>query len=102
MCRPLKTFMVELALAWAARAHRLQLGGFGQWKLPKMRYKGDNIVPQKLRLQRNEPVSCATVTALAECDLSLLRKVTGWVSALHSTGTSAGGAHTPVHEFLSI
>ena len=51
--------MVELALAWAARAHGLQLGGFGQWKLPKMRYKGDNIVPQKLRLQRNEPVSCA-------------------------------------------
>ncbi|CAL5220844.1 g2928 [Coccomyxa viridis] len=53
--RPLKNFLVELALAWAARAHALELGGSGQWKLPRMRYKGDTVKPQRLRLQRNEP-----------------------------------------------
>ena len=58
MHRPLKTFMVELALAWAGDAHGLKLGRLGQWKLPKMRYKG-SVAPQKLRLQRNEPVSCS-------------------------------------------
>ncbi len=57
-CRPVKSFLVELALAWAGRAHNLELGGSGRWKLPKMRYKGDDVRSQRLRLQRNEPVSC--------------------------------------------
>ena len=74
MCRPLKSFLVELALALAARAHGLQLGGFGQWKLPKMRYKGASVVPQKLRLERNEPVSCPMqcISVLADDGLCLL------------------------------
>lgn len=65
MHRPLKSFLVELALAWAARAHGLHLGGFGQWKLPKMRYKGASVVTQKLRLERNVPVSLPK--AMHEC-----------------------------------
>lgn len=68
LCRPLKNFLVELALAWAARAHALELGGSGQWKLPRMRYKGDTVKPQRLRLQRNEPVSCLSLV----CDCEML------------------------------
>ena len=43
-CRPLKVFLVELALGWAGEAHGLQL--HGDWKLPKMRYKGSPHAPE--------------------------------------------------------
>ena len=49
-------FLTELALAWAGEAHGMELGGAGQWKLPKMRYKGASVRPQQLRLKRQEPV----------------------------------------------
>ncbi|CAK0783248.1 hypothetical protein CVIRNUC_006447 [Coccomyxa viridis] len=49
--RPLKVFLVELALGWAGEAHGLQL--HGDWKLPKMRYKG-SPTPQKLSLVRQQ------------------------------------------------
>ena len=52
-CRPLKVFLVELALGWAGEAHGLQL--HGDWKLPKMRYKG-SPTPQKLALVRQQQV----------------------------------------------
>ena len=53
LCRPLKVFLVELALGWAGEAHGLQL--HGDWKLPKMRYKG-SPTPQKLSLVRQQQV----------------------------------------------
>ena len=92
---------MELALAWAARAHGLQLGGYGQWKLPKMRYKGDSVVTQKLRLQRNEPVSCVRqcMTALAAMQ-GLLRTAIGWRVHCSRTGACAGGANTLHIQFL--
>ena len=46
-------FLVELALGWAGEAHGLQL--HGEWKLPKMRYKG-SPTPQKLALVRQQQV----------------------------------------------
>jgi len=57
ICRPLKVFLVEVALACAVNVHELRLTELGTWKLPKMRYKGASILPQKLHLQRKEPVS---------------------------------------------
>lgn len=57
MCRPLKVFLVEVALACAVNAYELRLTELGTWKLPKMRYKGASIPSQKLHLQRKEPVS---------------------------------------------
>ena len=53
LCRHLKVFLVELALGWAGEAHGLQL--HGDWKLPKMRYKG-SPTPQKLALVRQQQV----------------------------------------------
>ena len=50
-------FLVEVALACAVNAHELRLTELGTWKLPKMRYKGASVSPQKLHLQRKEPVS---------------------------------------------
>jgi hypothetical protein len=41
-------------MAWAAKKHAVQLDP--AWKLPKMRYKGDTVQPQLLRLDRG-PVS---------------------------------------------
>ena len=49
-CRPLKTFLVELAMGLAAEKHGVQLDP--AWKLPKMRYKGETVQPQLLRLER--------------------------------------------------
>ena len=51
--RPLKVFLVELALGWAGEVHGLQL--HGDWKLPKMRFKG-SPTPQKLSLARQQQV----------------------------------------------
>ena len=81
--RPLKTFLVELALAWAGREHGLELGGSGQWKLPKMRYKGNEIKLQRLRLQRNEPVSC-----LKRCMMNKADNMLCWLSAGLGSGSA--------------
>ena len=37
-------------MAWAAKKHGVELDP--AWKLPKMRYKGDGVQPQLLRLDR--------------------------------------------------
>lgn len=52
--RKLKIFLVELAMGWATKKHSVALSP--NWKLPKMRYKGDKVVSQHLRLDR-KPVS---------------------------------------------
>ena len=52
--RPLKLFLIELAMAWATRKHTVALDP--TYKLPKMRYKGSTVQAQQLRLDRG-PVS---------------------------------------------
>jgi hypothetical protein len=52
--RKLKIFLIELAMAWASERHSVKLKP--EWKLPKMRYKGDKVMPQMLQLER-KPVS---------------------------------------------
>jgi len=48
--RKLKVFLVELAMGWACRKHSIALDP--NWKLPKLRYKGAQVLPQRLRLDR--------------------------------------------------
>ncbi|GAB4815474.1 hypothetical protein N2152v2_002520 [Parachlorella kessleri] len=45
--RPLKYFIVQLVMGWAQQKNGLQLDP--QYKLPKMRYKGDAPPPQYIR-----------------------------------------------------
>lgn len=52
--RQLKTFLIELSMAWAAQKNNVTLKP--DWKLPKMRYKGSKIAAQTLKLDR-KPVS---------------------------------------------
>ncbi|CAL8472031.1 g11573 [Coccomyxa elongata] len=53
--RKLKIFLVELAMGWATKKHSVALSP--NWKLPKMRYKGDKVVSQRLRLDRKPLVT---------------------------------------------
>lgn len=57
--RPLKLFLIELAMAWATQKDTVGLDP--NYKLPKMRYKGSTIQPQQLRLDRG-PVSPPVIT----------------------------------------
>ncbi len=52
--RPLKLFLIELAMAWAGQKHAVALDP--AYKLPRLRYKGGAVQPQHLRLDRG-PVS---------------------------------------------
>ena len=45
-------------MAWARQKHAVQLDP--AWKLPKMRYKGDAVQPQLLRLDRGPVSPCRT------------------------------------------
>ncbi|EIE23612.1 hypothetical protein COCSUDRAFT_41800 [Coccomyxa subellipsoidea C-169] len=53
--RKLKIFLVELAMGWASQKHSVALDP--NWKLPKMRYKGDKVQSQRLRLDRKPLVT---------------------------------------------
>ncbi|BDA47531.1 probable PIH1 domain-containing protein 1 at N-terminal half [Coccomyxa sp. Obi] len=53
--RKLKIFLVELAMGWATKKHSVALSP--NWKLPKLRYKGDKVVSQRLRLDRKPLVT---------------------------------------------
>ncbi|KAK9867901.1 hypothetical protein WJX84_010342 [Apatococcus fuscideae] len=62
--RPLKAFLVELAKEWVTQKTGRQLQA--QYKLPKMRYKGSEIQPQDMRMDREFPL----VTELSPDDPS--------------------------------
>ena len=55
MCRPLKVFLISLAVGWVQSQHKLQLDP--KYKLPKMRYKGTAISSQFVRIQRKPLIS---------------------------------------------
>ncbi len=62
--RKLKVFLIELAMAWAAQKHSVTLRP--DWKLPKMRYKGDKVMAQRLQLgpkpvSARHPSNCAMI-----------------------------------------
>eukprot|EP00798_Chlamydomonas_sp_ICE-L_P025828 gene25828-11504_t len=48
--RPLKVFIIELAINWIAHKTEMQLDK--KYKLPKMTYKGDKIEAQRIRVDR--------------------------------------------------
>ncbi|KAK9836797.1 hypothetical protein WJX74_008282 [Apatococcus lobatus] len=62
--RPLKAFLVELCKEWVAQKTGRKLQD--QYKLPKMRYKGSEIQPQDMRMDRESPL----VTELSPDDPS--------------------------------
>ena len=93
-CRPLKMFLIELALAWAGEAHGMELRGAGQWKLPKMRYKGASVRPQQLRLKRQEPVPSSFL--LTHADFAYINpRVAG-----SSGNTHSHSSHYSPHQAL--
>ncbi|KAG1670198.1 hypothetical protein FOA52_014974 [Chlamydomonas sp. UWO 241] len=53
--RPLKAFLVELCIAWVAQKSKMALDE--KFKLPKMRYKGEVIEKQNIRVDR-KPLVC--------------------------------------------
>jgi hypothetical protein len=53
--RPLKAFLVELCIAWVAKKSKMALDE--KFKLPKMRYKGEVIEKQNIRVDR-KPLVC--------------------------------------------
>lgn len=63
--RKLKVFLVELAMGWASRKHSMALDP--NWKLPKLRYKGAEVLPQCLRLDRKpvRPLLCKNYCTLS-------------------------------------
>ena len=48
LSRPLKNFLISIATSQTEQKCSIVLDK--QWKLPKMRYKGDNIVSQRIRV----------------------------------------------------
>ncbi|CAG9462092.1 unnamed protein product [Pedinophyceae sp. YPF-701] len=52
--RRLKHFLVDLALQWAAHKHKLDLDP--KFKLPRLTYKGESPVPQRLRADKKPVV----------------------------------------------
>lgn len=56
--RPLKAFLVELALGWVGSKHSLTLDP--RFKLPRMAYKGATPRPQRLRAERRPLVTDVT------------------------------------------
>ena len=45
--RPLKAFLIELALGWVAHKAKMELDP--KFKLPKMKYKGDQVGERAVR-----------------------------------------------------
>lgn len=56
--RPLKAFLIELALEWAGSKHKMQLNP--KFKLPKMTYKGAEVRPQRVRIDKKPLVTDVT------------------------------------------
>lgn len=53
--RQLKVFLIELALSWIDHRHQLQLDK--KFKLPKMKYKGEMVQSQHIRVKRKALVT---------------------------------------------
>jgi len=53
--RQLKVFLIELALSWVGHKHKMELDR--KFKLPKMKYKGETIEPQRIRMDRKQLVT---------------------------------------------
>lgn len=62
--RPLKAFLVELALEWVGSKHKMQLDP--RFKLPKMAYKGSEVRSQRVRLDRKPLVEDVTLQQLQQ------------------------------------
>lgn len=56
--RPLKAFLIELALDWVSNKHNMQLSQ--KFKLPKMTYKGAVVRPQRVRMDKKPLVQDVT------------------------------------------
>lgn len=68
--RPLKAFLIELALQWAGSKHQLKLDQ--KFKLPKMTYKGLDVRPQRVRLDKKQLVTDITMQSDDEPTFPLL------------------------------
>ncbi|KAF5828217.1 pre-RNA processing PIH1/Nop17-domain-containing protein [Dunaliella salina] len=53
--RPLKSFLIELAVSWVSHKHKMELDM--KFKLPKMRYKGEVVGTQRIRVDKKPLVS---------------------------------------------
>uniref|UniRef100_A0A7S3QZ36 PIH1 N-terminal domain-containing protein n=1 Tax=Dunaliella tertiolecta TaxID=3047 RepID=A0A7S3QZ36_DUNTE len=53
--RPLKSFLIELAINWVSHKHKMELDM--KFKLPKMRYKGEVVETQRIRVDKKPLVS---------------------------------------------
>lgn len=52
--RPLKAFLIELAIGWVG--HKTQMELDAKYKLPKMKYKGDEVEKQNIRVEKKKLV----------------------------------------------
>lgn len=55
ICRPLKTFLITTTLQWVSHKTKSELSE--KYKLPKMRYKGDVIQSQRIRVDKKALVT---------------------------------------------
>ena len=79
--RPLKAFLIELAIGWVA--HKTQLELDPKFKLPRMKYKGDEVEKQNIRVERKKLV----------CEVSEVDEEPSF--ALRTTKAPAPPAPTP-------
>lgn len=68
--RPLKAFLIELALGWVGNKHKMELNP--KFKLPKMTYKGEQVRPQRVRMDKKPLVTDVTADTDEEPSFPLL------------------------------
>ncbi|GAX75054.1 hypothetical protein CEUSTIGMA_g2498.t1 [Chlamydomonas eustigma] len=69
--RPLKSFLIELSIGWVS--HKTGKTLDPKYKLPKMKYKGDEIEKQNIRVER-KPLVCEVMDLEEEPTFPLVTK----------------------------